>query len=76
MIADPKSPQMPGGGLVEDIFDAVRSEPAAAWFLAQAVWFAQPVMEVFWPRDTVAALAEALESPAGPERHEETVPHE
>ena len=76
MIADPKRPQMPDSSLMEDVSDAVRSEPAAAWFLAQAVWIAQPLLEVFWPRETVAAFAEALESPAGTERREEAVTHE
>jgi hypothetical protein len=48
---------------MEDLLDVVLSEPAAAWFLAQAVWVAQPVLETFWPGDRITTFAERLESP-------------
>jgi hypothetical protein len=46
----------------EEILEAVRSEPALAWFLAQAVWIAQPALEIFWPQERITAIAELLES--------------
>jgi hypothetical protein len=53
---------IPATGLpLDDILDAVRSEPALAWFLAQALWVAQPVLEAFWPQEKISALAERFE---------------
>jgi hypothetical protein len=46
----------------EEILDVVRAEPALAWFLAQALWLAQPALEAFWPQEKIAAVAEFLES--------------
>jgi hypothetical protein len=53
----------PVGGPVEEILDLVRSEPAVAFFLAQAVWIAQPALEAFWPRERIEEFAEGLEFP-------------
>jgi hypothetical protein len=53
-------------GLWKEILDMVRSEPALSWFLAQAVWTAQPALESFWPQEKIEALAESLESALGP----------
>ncbi|MBN1438735.1 MAG: hypothetical protein JW929_04920 [Anaerolineales bacterium] len=49
------------GSAVEEILELVRSEPALGWFLAQALWIAQPALEAFWPQERIAALAERLE---------------
>jgi hypothetical protein len=46
----------------DEILDAVRSEPALSWLLAQAVWMAQPALEAFWARERIETLAESLES--------------
>ena len=62
MAAGRKDSMTLAGFPMEDIVDAVRSEPAAAWFLAQALWISQPVLEVFWPQEKIAILAELLES--------------
>jgi hypothetical protein len=58
---------------MEDILDAVRSEPAVAWFLAQALWIAQPALEAFWPREKVEAIAELLESKMEPTPEDESL---
>ncbi len=47
---------------VEEILHWIRSEPALAWFAAQALWTAQPMLEIFWPPDTISAFAETLET--------------
>jgi hypothetical protein len=65
MSAVHEKPQTPHNSLMEDLLDVVLSEPAVAWFLAQAVWVAQPVLETFWPGERIAAFAERLESPPG-----------
>jgi hypothetical protein len=44
-----------------DLLDAVRSEPAAAWFLAQALWIAQPVLGIFWAPEKISEIAGRLE---------------
>ena len=45
-----------------EVLRAVRSEPALAWFLAQALWIAQPALEIFWPPEKLTAAADLLES--------------
>ena len=47
---------------VEEILHWIRSEPALAWFAAQALWMAQPMLEIFWPPENISAFAEALET--------------
>jgi hypothetical protein len=57
----------------DDAIDVLRAEPALAWFLAQGLWLTQPVLEIFWPREQIAQVAEVLESvrrPALPRRLE------
>jgi hypothetical protein len=61
-----KDPLTLTGSSMKEILDAVRSEPALSWFLAQAVWIAEPALEAFWPRDKIEAVAELLESALGP----------
>jgi hypothetical protein len=51
-----------GESAVEEILRAVHSEPALSWFLAQAIWIAQPALEAFWPQEKLSAVAEFLES--------------
>jgi hypothetical protein len=61
MVVEQKD-SIPVTGLpLDDILDAVRSEPALAWFLAQALWVAQPALEAFWPQEKISALAERFE---------------
>lgn len=62
-----KDPLTMTGSSMKEILDAVRSEPALAWFLAQGMYIAGPVLETFWPREKIEAVAEWLESAAGPE---------
>jgi hypothetical protein len=38
----------------------IRSEPALAWFLEQAVYLAQPVLEAFWTPDAITQFASGL----------------
>jgi|WetSurMetagenome_2_1015567.scaffolds.fasta_scaffold331559_2 hypothetical protein len=57
-----QSPAPITGSAAEEIVRWVRSEPALALFAAQALWIAQPALEIFWPAEEVAAVAEALES--------------
>jgi hypothetical protein len=45
----------------EEIVRWVRSEPALALFAAQALWIAQPALEIFWPAEEIEAVAESLE---------------
>ncbi len=47
---------------VEEILHWIRSEPALAWFAAQALWTAQPMLEIFWPPENISAIAETLET--------------
>ncbi|MGD0174128.1 MAG: hypothetical protein ABSC61_06810 [Anaerolineales bacterium] len=53
-----------------DVVDVLRSEPALAWFVAQGLWLSQPVLEIFWPQEQIAQVAEMLETagPPAPER--------
>ncbi len=46
---------------VEEILHWIRSEPALAWFAAQALWIAQPALEIFWSPENISAIAETLE---------------
>jgi hypothetical protein len=41
----------------------IRDEPALAWFLSQAVYLAQPVLEAFWPSDAIERFALDLTDP-------------
>jgi hypothetical protein len=41
----------------------IRAEPALAWFLSQAVYLAQPVLEAFWPAGDIERLAGELSRP-------------
>lgn len=66
MTVAQKDPMPSSGSLAGEVFDAVRSEPALAWFLAQALWIAQPALEVFWPQEKIAAVADLLETKADP----------
>jgi hypothetical protein len=50
------------GAMAEEIIYWIRSEPALAWFAAQALWMAQPALELFWPPESIAAFAETLET--------------
>ncbi|MGB7539206.1 MAG: hypothetical protein WBM17_11770 [Anaerolineales bacterium] len=50
------------GDVAEEIIHWIRSEPALAWFAAQAMWMAQPALEIFWPPESITALAETLEA--------------
>jgi hypothetical protein len=47
---------------VEEILHWLRSEPALAWFAAQALWTAQPMLEIFWAPENISAFAETLET--------------
>jgi len=38
----------------------IRAEPALGWFLSQAVYLAQPVLEAFWPAGDIERLAGEL----------------
>lgn len=49
-----------------EIAAVLRSEPALAWFLAQGMWLSQPVLELFWPQEQIAQVAELLESVRNP----------
>jgi hypothetical protein len=51
---------------VGDAVDILRAEPALAWFLAQGLWLTQPILEIFWPQEQIAQIAELLESPRRP----------
>jgi hypothetical protein len=66
MAVAQKDPTSLSGSLAEEVLDAVRSEPALAWFLAQGLWIAQPALEVFWPQDKIAAIADLLETKVDP----------
>ena len=50
------------GSIAEEIAHWIRSEPALGWFAAQALWMAQPALEVFWSPESLTALAETLEA--------------
>jgi hypothetical protein len=54
--------------ILGEIVEAIRSEPALAWFAAQGLWIAQPALEAFWPPETITAIAELLESRKVPVR--------
>jgi hypothetical protein len=62
MTGPPEDQFLLAGIPVDDVVDALRSEPALAWFLAQGLWLSQPVLEIFWPQEKVAQAAEFLES--------------
>ncbi|GEM_PF-4459633 len=64
-VAQEKSEPI-AGSIAEEIAHWVRSEPALGWFAAQALWMAQPALEIFWPPESIAALAETLEVPPPP----------
>ena len=57
-----EDPILIAGIRVGDVADVLRSEPALSWFVAQGLWLTQPMLELFWPQDRIAALAEMLES--------------
>jgi hypothetical protein len=67
MAAAWKDPISDSGSLAEEVIDTIRSEPALAWFLAQALWISQPALEAFWPQEKIAALAERLETKTNPD---------
>ena len=50
------------GSMAEEILHVIRSEPALAWFLAQALWVAQPTLEAIWPQEKITAVADFLET--------------
>jgi hypothetical protein len=50
------------GVVAEEIVQWIRFEPALAWFAAQALWMAQPALEIFWLPESIAGIAEALET--------------
>jgi hypothetical protein len=54
------------GFRIDDAVEAVRSEPAAAWFLAQLLWTSEPFLGLIWPAEKIDRLAERLESAIGP----------
>jgi hypothetical protein len=59
-----EDPASDTGSLAEEVVDTIRSEPALAWFIAQALWISQPALEAFWPPEKISALAELLETKA------------
>jgi hypothetical protein len=48
--------------LVEEAMEWVRSEPGLGWFLSQAVYLSQPMLETFWPSDQIERFASGLET--------------
>jgi hypothetical protein len=60
-VAPPKTVSMTEA-VAEEIVHWIRSEPALAWFAAQALWTAQPALEIFWPPESIAGIAETLET--------------
>jgi hypothetical protein len=56
-----KSPAPMIGSAAEEVIRWFRSEPALALIAAQALWIAQPALEIFWPAEEIAAVAESLE---------------
>ena len=54
------------GSIAEEIAHWIRAEPALGWFAAQALWMAQPALEIFWSPESITALAEALEAASPP----------
>lgn len=70
MTAPRQDPNRFAGIPVGDVVDILRSEPALAWFVAQGLWLSQPVLEIFWPQEQIAQVAEMLETagPRAPER--------
>jgi hypothetical protein len=54
-------PKDPAASLPNEIIEAIRAEPALAWFAAQALWMAQPALEAFWPAEKIDALAERFD---------------
>ena len=64
-----KQSELTAGSILEEIVYWIRSEPGLAWFAAQALWTAQPALEIFWPSESISAIAEILEtrSPAAGE---------
>ncbi|MGD0808045.1 MAG: hypothetical protein ABSA10_11375 [Anaerolineales bacterium] len=83
MTAPREDPIRLAGIPVGDVVDALRSEPALAWFVAQGLWLSQPVLEIFWPQEQIAQVAEMLETagrpaperqPDGGDREEHTGP--
>jgi hypothetical protein len=62
MTVPREDPISPAGSPVGEVVDVLRSEPALAWFLAQGLWLSQPVLEIFWPQEQIAQVAELLES--------------
>jgi hypothetical protein len=62
MAVTPQQEVSMTGAVAEEIIHWVRSEPALAWFAAQALWMAQPALEIFWPPESIAGIAEALET--------------
>ena len=62
MAVAQEDPVPQSGSLAEELIAEVRSEPALAWFLAQALWIAQPALEAFWPQEKITAIADTLES--------------
>ncbi len=62
-MAVAKEKTVPAAGPVaEEIVHWIRSEPALAWFAAQALWIAQPALEIFTSPENISALAETLET--------------
>jgi hypothetical protein len=57
-----EKPVSTAGFPLAEIADIIRSEPALAWLLAQGLWLSQPVLEIFWPQEQIAQVAELLES--------------
>ena len=74
MTVAQKEPKTFAGFPLEEILSAARSEPAVAWFLAQALWIAQPALEAFWLRERIEAIAESLESNTGPKDNSSSGP--
>ncbi|HEY5118442.1 MAG TPA: hypothetical protein VII90_03225 [Anaerolineales bacterium] len=66
MTAPREDPNRLAGIPVGDVVDVLRSEPALAWFVAQGLWLSQPVLEIFWPQEQIAQVAELLETAGRP----------
>ena len=66
MAVPRENPSRVAGIPVDDVVDHLRSEPALAWFVAQGLWLSQPVLEIFWPQERIAQVAEMLETTGRP----------
>ncbi|MBN2084558.1 MAG: hypothetical protein JW748_04985 [Anaerolineales bacterium] len=61
MAVAQKQSNQTAGPILEEIVHWIRSEPGLAWFAAQAIWMAQPALEIFWSPESISAIAEILE---------------